>query len=71
MDAEHQTLKQLLETDLADQAGCFAIIAGDRLVGVFKDYNEALVAGYATCGFSPFLLARMPSIPDISARRVA
>jgi hypothetical protein len=62
MEREHQAYQRLLRTpELADQAGRFVIIVGDQLLGAFDGYNEAAVAGYRACGFSPFLLKRVPA----------
>jgi hypothetical protein len=62
MEAEHKTYSQLLQSELADQGGRYVVIIRDRLLGIFSGYNEALVAGYAECGLSPFLLKRVPLI---------
>jgi hypothetical protein len=67
MERERQAYQQLLQTELADQGGRFVIIVGDRLLGAFDGYNEALVAGYKACGFSPFLLKRVPVLDHRAA----
>jgi hypothetical protein len=60
MEAEHETYSRMLQSELAGDSGRFVVIIKDRLLGIFSGYNEALVAGYAECGFSPFLLKRVP-----------
>jgi hypothetical protein len=60
MHTEHQAYHRMLQTELAGQGGRYAVIVGDRLLGTFGNYNEALVAGYQECDFSPFLLRKVP-----------
>lgn len=56
---ELATYESLRARLLADQ-GKFVVICGDELVGVFNDYEDALVAGYRKCGTSrPFLVKKI------------
>jgi hypothetical protein len=61
MHAEQRTFRQLLDDELAGQVGRYVVIVGDRLLGAFDDYNEAMVAGFKACGFTPFLLKKVPA----------
>ena len=68
-DVEWETLETALDTELASQANRFVVVAGTALIGIFDTYGAALEAGYRTCGFSPFLLKRLPPAGGSLTRR--
>jgi len=47
---------------LADHSGRFALIHGDRLLGVFTRFEEAFEAGVGELGNQPFLI--MPIVDE-------
>ena len=65
-------LKKELETyerkkpDLLAQAGKFALIKGDEVLGVYESYADALKIGYEKCGLSPFLVKKIQAIEPIN-----
>ena len=70
-DVEWETLEGALGFELAGQADRYVVVVGKTLVGTFDAYNSALQAGYAACGFSPFLLKRLPPLEGSLTRRTA
>lgn len=55
---ELATYERLLPTLLKEQ-GSYATITGDRLIGTFRSYEDALRAGYGACGIRPFLVKQI------------
>lgn len=62
LEKEHETYRSLLETALAAEDGRFALIAGDKLIGVFDTYGDALEAGYKAQGLGPFLVKQVAAM---------
>lgn len=58
LEAELRTYRRLLPT-LVERSGDFAVITGDRLIGTYRTYEDALRAGYGECGIRPFLVKRI------------
>lgn len=58
LEKELETYERLRQELLADQ-GKFAVICGDRLIGTYNDYEDALRSGYKECGGGPFLVKRI------------
>jgi hypothetical protein len=50
---------------LLAQAGKFAVIFDDTVVGVFATYEDALQAGYAKAGLDPFLIKRIEATETV------
>ena len=65
LEKELETYKQRLPTLLEDQ-GKYAVIWGDRLIGVYGDYEDALKAAYAECGTAPFLVKKIEATETIN-----
>ena len=65
LELEMKTYKALLPSLLADE-GRFAVICGDKLVGIFDAYADALKAGYEHCGVKPFLVKKISSEETIA-----
>jgi hypothetical protein len=56
---ELETYRKLLPT-LLDHAGRFAVIAADRLIGVFSTWEDAAAAGYKEVGLNrQFLIKKI------------
>ena len=65
LDKELATYKRMLSS-LMTQEGKFALIAGDKLLGTFDTYSDALAEGYREMGLKPFLVKRISSVEVIS-----
>jgi hypothetical protein len=50
---------------LLEHQGKFAVIHGDKVVGVFETYHDAVKAGYEKCGLKPFLVRRIQAIEQV------
>ena len=65
-------LKHELETfeklgqRLQNDEGRFALVSGEKLIGIFDGYQDALEAGYKECGLKPFLVKRISAIEVIA-----
>lgn len=56
---ETETYKKLLPT-LLENRGKFAVIHGDKLIGIYAAYEDAVKIGYERCGINdPFLVKRI------------
>lgn len=55
---ELETYRVLLPT-LTGEEGRFALIAEDKLLGVFDTYADALAAGYQRRALKPFLVKQI------------
>ena len=49
---------------LAD-AGKYALVFEQKLIGVFPTYQEALSKGYELAGMKPFLVQQISQIPQV------
>ncbi|MFN0132371.1 MAG: hypothetical protein ACKVW3_07570 [Phycisphaerales bacterium] len=59
---EMETFKALLPT-LLDQAGQYAVIVGDELVGTYSTWADACKVGYQRVGLGkPFLVKKIEEI---------
>lgn len=57
---ERATYRRLLPSLLA-QAGKFAVIHGETLIGTYVSYEDAVQIGYEHCGLNPFLVQQIAS----------
>lgn len=62
---ETETYKKLLPALLVNQ-GKFAVIHGDKLIGAYDSYEDALKIGYKECGMNPFLVKKISAEENIS-----
>ncbi len=60
LEKEIETFHKLLPSLLADE-GKFAVIHGDKLIGTFGIYEDALRRGYEVCGLHSFLVKKIAS----------
>ena len=58
LEKELKTYDEKRNELLAD-GGKFVVIAGDKTLGIYAEYKEALRVGYAECGLNPFLAKRI------------
>ena len=58
LQVETETFEKLLPTWSAEE-GKFAVIHGEQVIGLFESYNDALAAGFAKAGLSPFLVKQI------------
>ena len=65
LERELQTYRERLP-ELLKQQGRFVVIHGDRVIGVFGDYEDALKAGYDACGTTPFLVKRIAATETVN-----
>jgi hypothetical protein len=47
---------------LQDAAGKFALVKGEKLIGIFDSENAAIRQGYETFGNVPFLVKRITEV---------
>lgn len=62
---ETETYKKLLPELLINQ-GKFVVIHGDKLIGAYDSYEDALKIGYKECGIVPFLVKKISADENIS-----
>ena len=62
---ETETYKKLLPSLLINE-GKFAVIHGDKLIGAYDSYEDALKIGYKECGINPFLVKKISAEENIS-----
>ncbi|MER2527427.1 MAG: hypothetical protein ABTR07_05820 [Candidatus Competibacter denitrificans] len=58
LETELKAYQQLLPKLLAEQ-GKFALIVGEKLLGTYTAYEDALKRGYEECGIKPFLVKKI------------
>jgi hypothetical protein len=61
LEKELATYHGLLPS-LSAEDGRFALIAGDKLLGVFDTYTDALSEGYRIRGLDPFLVKKISAV---------
>lgn len=66
LELELETYGKLLHAELAGETGRFALIAKDKLLGVFDSYNDALTDGYKQCGLDPFLVKKVAAVETVA-----
>jgi hypothetical protein len=50
---------------LTAEAGKFALVYEQKLVGTFLTYQEALSKGYEVAGLKPFLVQQISQMPQV------
>jgi hypothetical protein len=50
---------------LSAEAGKYALVFAQKLVGVFPTYQEALSKGYEVAGLKTFLVQQISNIPQV------
>jgi hypothetical protein len=65
LEKELQTFDTMLPRLMADE-GKFAVIHGDKLIGVFDTYPDALASGYQAAKLEAFLVKKIAGIETIA-----
>jgi hypothetical protein len=65
LETELETFKSKLPELRAEHEGKFALVQRDRIVDVFTSYEDAVKAGYAQFGLSPFLVKQIHSVEQV------
>jgi hypothetical protein len=65
LEIELQTYERLKPTLLAE-AGKFAVISGEELLGVYSTYDDALKIGYEKCKLIPFLVKKIQAVEPVN-----
>ena len=50
---------------LVAEAGKYALVFEQKIVGTFPTYEEALTRGYELAGMKPFMVAQISQIPQV------
>ncbi len=61
LETELQTYTKSLPSLLADN-GKYVLIHGEKVVGIYDTYQDALKIGYETFGLVPFLVKRIQAV---------
>lgn len=61
-EKEIETYNQHLQEWLAQDEGKFVVIQGDRIIGIFAAYEDALKAGYEDAGAGKFFVKRIAAM---------
>lgn len=56
--SEIETYRRELKNLLKD-AGKFVLISGEKVLGIYGTYEDALKEGYKQCGMEPFLVKQI------------
>ena len=64
LEKELETYKRKLPELIVD-AGKFALIHGDEVIGVFGTYEDALREGYQSFKLEPFLVQQIQAVQQV------
>jgi hypothetical protein len=64
LEKELETYKCELPNLLTEE-GKYAVIFGERVIGVYVSYEDALAVGYEKCGLKPFLVKKIEVIEQV------
>ena len=64
LEKEIETYNRELPNLLAEQ-GKFVVIHGDKIIGTFVSYEDALKCAYDKCGLDPFLVQKIQAVEQI------
>lgn len=64
LETELETLKRELPNLLAEE-GKYVVVAGDKIIGVYAAYEDALAVGYEKCGLKPFMVKKIQAIEQV------
>jgi hypothetical protein len=65
LEAELKTCEKLKDS-LLSEAGKFAVISGESLLGVYATYEDALKIGYEKCKLTPFLVKKNQAFEPVN-----
>lgn len=64
LEKELETYSRELPNLLASE-GRHVVIEGDKIIGVFSSYEDALKIGYEKCGLKPFLVKKIQAVEQV------
>jgi hypothetical protein len=64
LETELETYKRELPGLLKDE-GHYVVVSGDKVVGTFASYEDALAIGYEKCGLKPFLVKKIQAVEQV------
>jgi hypothetical protein len=64
LEKEVETYTKSLPQLLADQ-GKYVLIHGEKVVGIYDTYQDALKIGYESFGLAPFLVKRIQAVEQV------
>ncbi len=64
LEKEIETFSRELPNLLA-QEGKFVVVSGDKIIGVYDSYEDALKIAYEKCGLKPFLVKKIQAVEQI------
>jgi hypothetical protein len=65
LEKEMQTYSEKLPELKSEHEGKFVLIHGDEVVDTFSSYDDAIKAGYAKFGLSPFLVKQIRTVEKV------
>ena len=65
LEKELQTFEKL-KPELLAEAGKFAVISGEELLGVYGTYEDALKIGYEKRKLEPFLVKKIQAVEPVN-----
>lgn len=57
---------EALRPSLVKDEGRFAVVAGDKLLGIYDTFQDALSAGYKERGLEPFLVKQINTVEVVA-----
>ena len=51
--------------NLVSEDGKYVLIRGDKVLGTFTSYEDALKEGYQVCGLDPFLIKQIQAVQQV------
>ena len=66
LENEMATFRKELPALLSQAEGKYVLIVGDRVLGTFEAYGDALQAGYVAAGPNPFLVKKITSSEEVA-----
>jgi hypothetical protein len=64
LEKEIETFNRELPNLLAEE-GKFVVVSGDKIIGVYDSYEDALKIAYEKCGLKPFLVKKIQAVEQI------
>jgi len=64
LEKEIDTYRRELPNLLGSE-GKFVVIEGDKIIGTFSSYEDALKIGYEKCGLKPFLVKKIQAVEQV------
>ncbi|MGH9439377.1 MAG: hypothetical protein ACRD22_16175 [Terriglobia bacterium] len=66
LDRELRTFQNELPELLAKGEGKFALVVGEKVLGTYEAYGDALQAGCTKAGIDPFLVKKITSSEEVA-----